>query len=250
VTSTYFEPHRPRVLAHRGLALDAPENSLLAFARAAEAGAGYVETDVHVSFDGVAVIAHDPTLKRVAGRDVPVGKLTMAELRRVDLGHGQGFCSLEEALDGFGELRFNVDVKAERAVPATVAAVRRTTAAGRVLLTSFSDARRRRLGELVPQAVTSAGREGVVRALRASYSTASAFRRALRGATALQVPEGLGGVRIVTPRFVARAHEAGAEVHVWTVNDPARMTRLLDLGVDGLVTDRADLAVPLVAARI
>lgn len=250
MASTYFDPPGPRVLAHRGLAIDVPENSLLAFGKAAEAGAAYVETDVHVSFDGVAVIAHDPTLKRVAGRDVPVAKLTMGELRRIDLGHGQGFCSLEEALDGFRDVRFNIDVKAEGAVPATVAAVRRTTAARRVLLTSFSDARRRRLGALVPEAVTSAGREGVVRALRASYSTAVAFRRALRGAIALQVPEGLGGVRIVTPRFVDRAHAAGVEVHVWTVNEPERMTRLLDLGVDGLVTDRADLAVPLVAARI
>jgi glycerophosphoryl diester phosphodiesterase len=250
VSSTYFSPSGPRVLAHRGLAHDAPENSLLAFGRAAEAGAEYIETDVHVSFDGVAVIAHDPTLKRVAGRDVPVAKLTMAELRRVDLGQGQGFCSLEEALDGFGELRFNIDVKAEGAVRATVAAVRRTAAARRVLLTSFSDARRRRLGELVPEAVTSAGREGVVRALRASYSTPEAFRRALRGAVALQVPEGLGGVRLVTPRFVDRAHAAGVEVHVWTVNEPAQMSRLLDLGVDGLVTDRADVAVPLIAARI
>jgi glycerophosphoryl diester phosphodiesterase len=119
-----------------------------------------------------------------------------------------------------------------------------------VLLTSFSDSRRRRLGELVPEAVTSAGREGVVRALRASYSTPAALLAALRGASALQVPEGFGGVRLVTPRFVARAHEAGVEVHVWTVNEPARMTRLLDLGVDGIVTDRADLAVPLIAARI
>ena len=73
--------------------------------------------------------------------------------------------------------------------------------------------------------------------------------RALRGARALQVPERVGPVRIVTPRFVEAAHEAGVEVHVWTVNDPADMTRLLDLGVDGLVTDRADLALPLISAR-
>lgn len=237
------------MLAHRGLAPDAPENTMLAFAKAVAIGAAYLETDVHVSRDGVAVVAHDPTLKRVAGRDVDVSELTMGELRRVELGHAQGFCSLEEALDGFGELRFNIDVKVEGAVDPTVAALARTGSASRVLLTSFSDGRRRRLAGLVPDAVTSAGRAGVIRARLASLLWPRRLAGALHGAAALQVPERVGPVRLVTPRFVEAVHRAGAEVHVWTVNDPADMTRLLDLGVDGLVTDRADLALPLIAAR-
>jgi len=237
------------VLAHRGLALDAPENTLLSFAKAAAIGAAYLETDVHVSHDGVAVVAHDPTLRRVAGRDVEVSKLTMDELRRVGLGHGQGFCSLEEALDGFRELRFNIDVKVEGAVRPAVTAVERTRAGSRVLLTSFSDGRRRRLAAAVPDAVTSAGRAGVIRARLASMTGSRAIGRALRGAAALQIPERVGPIRLVTPRFIERVHDAGAEVHVWTVNDPADMTRLLDFGVDGLVTDRADLALPLIADR-
>ena len=170
------------MLAHRGLALEAPENTLLAFAHAVAIGAAYIETDVHLTADGVAVVSHDPSLRRVAGRDVGVSKLTMAELRRVDLGHGQGYCSLEEALDGFGETRFNIDVKAASAVAATVDAVQRTRAGSRVLLTSFSDGRRRRLGELVPDAVTSAGRAGVIRArlgarVRAAVDRQGAARR-------------------------------------------------------------------------
>jgi glycerophosphoryl diester phosphodiesterase len=239
------------VLAHRGLAIDAPENTLLAFARAAAVGAEYIETDVHVTHDGVAVIAHDPTLRRVASRDVAVAKLTMSELRRVDLGHAQGFCSLEDALDGFPDLRFNVDVKAEEAVRPTLAALERTRAASRVLLTSFSDRRRRRLGRSSPDAVTSAGRAGVIRSLVAARLASPAMlTAALRGAVALQVPERTGPIGIVSARFIRAVHRAGAEVHVWTVNDPDDMTRLLDLGVDGIVTDRADLAVPLIAARI
>ena len=237
------------MLAHRGLALEAPENTLLAFAHAVAIGASYLETDVHLTADDIAVVSHDPSLRRVAGRDVDVSKLTMAELRGVDLGHGQGYCSLEEALDGFGETRFNIDVKVEAAVAATVRAVQRTRADARVLLTSFSDRRRRRLGELVPDAVTSAGRAGVIRARLAAFAGANAVGRALRGAAALQVPERVGPVRLVTARFVERVHETGAEVHVWTVNDPADMSRLLDLGVDGLVTDRADLALPIVSGR-
>lgn len=238
------------MLAHRGLALEAPENTLLAFAKAAAVGADYLETDVHVSRDGVAVVSHDPTLARVASRKVDVAQLTMAELRRVELGHGQGFASLEETLDAFPELRFNIDVKVEGAVAPTVAAIERTRAASRVLLTSFSDARRLRLAALVPDAVTSAGRAGVIRSrLTAFRGTRARLAQTLRGAAALQIPERVGSVRLVTAGFVESVHRSGVEVHVWTVNDPADMERLLDLGVDGLVTDRADLAIPLIAAR-
>jgi glycerophosphoryl diester phosphodiesterase len=213
-------------------------------------GVTYLETDVHVSSDGVAVVAHDPTLRRVAARDAKVSRLTIAELRRIDLGHGQGFCTLEEALDAFGEARFNIDVKVEAATAPTVAALERTRAGSRVLLTSFSDQRRRRLGSLVPDAVTSPGRAGVIRSwLASSAGSRPAMLGALAGAVALQVPERAGPVPLVTPRFVRAAHDAGAEVHVWTVNDPTRMTRLFDLGVDGIVTDRADLAIPLAAGR-
>lgn len=249
MASTYFDPPTPRVLAHRGLALEAPENTLLAFSKAAAAGASYVETDVHVSHDGEAVVAHDPDLRRVAGRRVRVAQLTLDELRRINLGQGQGYCSLEEALDAFPDLRFNIDLKVEGALAPTVAALRRTGAASRALLTSFSDARRRRAARLAVDAVTSAGRAGVIRALLAAPFGPAVMGRAVRGAAALQVPERVGPLRIVTRSFVERAHGAGLEVHVWTVNDPADMSRLLDAGVDGLVTDRADLAVPLAAAR-
>lgn len=238
------------MLAHRGLALDAPENTLLAFAKAVAIGAEYVETDVHLSADGAAVVAHDPTLARVADRDVEVSKLTMAELRRIDLGRGQGFCSLDEALDAFPETRFNIDVKIESAVDATVASVAKVHAGSRVLLTSFSERRRRRLAAYVLDAATSVGSAGVIRTRLASLTGSTrAVSRALRGAHAVQVPERVGVFPLVTERFVAAVHRAGAEVHVWTVNDPADMTRLLDLGVDGLVTDRADLALPLAVAR-
>jgi glycerophosphoryl diester phosphodiesterase len=250
LVSTYFDPPRPRVLAHRGLAIGAPENTLLAFDRAAAVGAVYIETDIHVSADGVAVVAHDPSLSRVAGRDVRLSGLTMSELRRVDLGHGQGFASLEEALGAFPDLRFNIDVKVEGAVGPAILALERTGAAHRVLLTSFSDRRRRRLGDLVPRAVTSAGRAGVISTrLASSMRWSAVVAAARRGAAALQIPERVGSVRLVTAAYVKAVQRAGAEVHVWTVNEPADMTRLLDLGVDGIVTDRADLAIPLVAAR-
>lgn len=237
------------MLAHRGLAVDAPENTMLAFELAVRAGADYVETDVHVSADGVAVIAHDPTLKRVAiGRVDRVADLSAQELRRVDLGEGQRVATLEEALHAFPRTRFNIDVKTDAATEATVEVVRRADAADRVLLTAFSDARRRRLAAMVPGVATSAGRASVLRARAASVTrNAPLLRRAVAGAHALQIPERVGRMRLLSPGLIDTAHAAGIEVHVWTVNDEPDMRRLVALGVDGIVTDRADLALRVIA---
>lgn len=237
------------MLAHRGLAVDAPENTMLAFELAVRAGADYVETDVHVSADGVAVIAHDPTLKRVAiGRVDRVADLSAQELRRVDLGEGQRVATLEEALHAFPRTRFNIDVKTDAATEATVEVVRRADAADRVLLTAFSDARRRRLAAMVPGVATSAGRASVLRARAASVTrNAPLLRRAVAGAHALQIPERVGRMRLLSPGLIDTAHAAGVEVHVWTVNDEPDMRRLVALGVDGIVTDRADLALRVIA---
>lgn len=232
------------MLAHRGLAVDAPENTMLAFEHAVRAGVEYVETDVHVSADGAAVLAHDPTLRRVAaGRVERVAELTLTDLRAVDLGRDQGFATLDELLHAFPTTRFNIDVKSDAAVAATVDAVRRAAAAERVLLTAFSDARRRRLAAMVPGVATSAGRASVLRAHAASLTrNAPLLHRAVVGAHALQVPERVGRLRLLSPALIDTAHAAGLEVHVWTVNDEGAMRRLLALGVDGIVTDRADLA--------
>lgn len=247
---TFLSGRPPRVIAHRGLALDAPENTLLAFLRALSVGATHLETDIHASADGVAVIAHDPGLDRVAGRAVQVGQLTMAELRRIALGHGQGFCSLAEALDAFPEARFNIDVKDAKAAAPAVEAIRAARAEDRVLITSFSTERRRSVADAFPGIASSpAVPEFMPALLGAKLGVGALVRRSLRGFVAIQVPERRGPVRIVTAPTVARFHAAGVEVHVWTVNDPSEMTRLFDLGVDGIVTDRCDLLAALVKAR-
>ena len=240
----YFDPPRPRVLAHRGLAIEAPENTPLAFARAIEAGAWHIETDVHASSDGVSIIAHDRELARVAGRPERIGELTAAQLARIDLGHDQGLVPLAEVLDGFPETRFNIDVKDPRAVAPTAEAVRRANAIDRVLITSFSGARRRAAVALLPHVATSASAGAFLAALLAGKAGfGPGVRRALRGLNAVQIPERALGLSTVTRRAIRGFQAAGVEVHVWTVNDPARMRELFALGVDGIVTDRADLAV-------
>jgi len=245
----FLESPGIRVFAHRGLAGEAPENTLLAFLTALSAGATHLETDVHASLDAVAVISHDPDLARV-GRDVRVNQLTMAELKRVNLGNGQFVPSLPEALDAFPEALFNIDVKCDEAVVPTAQAILAAGATERVLITSFSEERRRRACDLLPGVATSASSQGVAKALlAASLGPPDVLRRVLRNITAVQVPERVGPLRIVTPHFVRRMHAVGVEVHVWTVNDVLAMRRLLDIGVDGLVTDRTEVAVAVIAER-
>jgi glycerophosphoryl diester phosphodiesterase len=252
----YFEPGLPRVFAHRGLAAatelseGAPENTMLAFAAALGVGVSYIETDVHGSRDGVSVISHDPDLTRLAGIQSAVNDYTMAELRTIDLGADQGFCSLAEALDAFPETRFNIDIKSEDAVQPTVDAIIAANAVGRVLVTSFSEARRLAAVQQLPGVATSTGASRFARALATGKLGATPLLRSvLRDVDCVQIPMTYGPVRITTPRMIRRLHEAGVEVHVWTINDAPTMHALLDLGVDGLVTDRADIAMQVLEAR-
>lgn len=255
MTHPWFRGETPRVLAHRGFvpadAEGVVENTLAAVAGAHAAGATYVESDCHLTRDGVVVLFHDADLSRVTGDPRRVDELTVRELEQIMSTRG-GLLTLAQALSSFPTLRFNLDVKAAGAADAVGSGVARD--ADRVLVASFSDARRRvalaaaRERGGVPAA--SAGTGTIVRMLLAhALGSSKLVARALRDVDALQVPERQGPLRIVTRRFVEAAHSAGVEVHVWTVNDPAAMARLLDLGVDGLVSDRADLALSVVASR-
>ncbi|MFT4051796.1 MAG: glycerophosphodiester phosphodiesterase family protein [Microbacterium sp.] len=256
MTHPWFQGHAaPRVLAHRGFVPPASdgivENSFAAFAAAHAAGLTYVESDCHLTSDGVVVLFHDEDLSRITGDPRRVAAVRSAELAQIMSDRG-GLVTAAEALEAFPTLRFNLDVKA----PDAALPLGRLVAAhaDRVLLTSFSDRRRHLALESARMAggqpATSAGQATVARVVAAVATGSRALvRRALRTVDALQVPERLGAVPVVGPRLLAAAHDAGVEVHVWTVNAPADMDRLLRLGVDGLVTDRADLALAAVAGR-
>lgn len=238
------------MFAHRGLATDAPENTLLAFARALELGVDYLETDVHASSDGVAIISHDPDLVRLTGRQVAIAKLTAGELGRIDLGDGQCFTTLAAALDTFPDARFNIDIKAEAAAAPAAAAIKNANAEHRVLVGSFRNARRTAAVRLLPGVATSASSRAVLVATwAAAIGVRGVTKLALRDVDAVQIPERILGVSAVSPRVLAAFHAAGVEVHVWTINDPSDMERLLDAGVDGIMTDRADLGVEVFKLR-
>ncbi|BDZ50532.1 glycerophosphoryl diester phosphodiesterase [Frondihabitans sucicola] len=190
----------------------------------------------------MAVISHDPDLGRLTGRATPILQSSLADLQRIDLGHDQRVPTLAEALHAFPDARFNIDIKSDEALRPAVAAIEHEKALDRVLVTSFDDTRRKAAVAALPGVATSPSSRGVVLAALAARLPLTALRRrSLRGLHALQVPESFRGVPIVTPTLIRAAHESGVEVHVWTINSPADMRRLLELGVDGIITDRADL---------
>lgn len=253
----YLDHPGPIALAHRGFSLQGRENSMEAFAAAVDLGYRYVETDVHATLDGVAVAFHDATLDRTTDRSGAIAALPWSQVRSARVVGGSpagagdvgGVPALEDLLGTWPELRVNIDVKAASAVGPTVEVVERVRAHDRVCIASFSDARRRAvLGALSRPVATSAG-SGTVARFRAVAASSAASRRVLRGIDCLQVPERQSGVPVVTRRTVAAAHSAGVQVHVWTVNAAEHMHRLLDLGVDGIVTDRADVLRDVLVAR-
>jgi glycerophosphoryl diester phosphodiesterase len=221
---------------------------MLAFVKAMALGITHLETDVHATLDGVAVICHDADLKRTAGRDVRIDQLTLAQLRRIDLGDGQTFSTLAELLDAFPECRVNIDIKSMAAAAPASAAIIKANAVKRVLITSFNDKRRRAATDRMPGVATSASAPSFVAAfIAARIGLAGISRFALRHVDAVQIPERIALFRTVTPRTVRIFHSAGVEIHVWTVNSAAAMRRLFAHGVDGIFTDRADIAVSVLA---
>ncbi|MFI9486182.1 glycerophosphodiester phosphodiesterase family protein [Promicromonospora sp. NPDC052451] len=252
---TYFEgPFQ--ALAHRGFAhasagTEGLENSLAAFGAAVDLGYRYVETDAHGTVDGVAVALHDESLDRTTDGTGLVAELPWSEVSEARIGGVEPVPLLEDVLGGWPGLRVNIDVKHASGVGPVARAVERTASWDRVCVTSFDPARRRAtLAKLSRPVATSAGRREIATFLTGVRLRARPLaRRALRQVDALQVPVSEGRVTVVDAASIEAAHALGKKVHVWTVNETAEMVRLLDEGVDGLVTDRADLLKDLLVSR-
>ena len=246
----FFDGPTPRILAHRGLALQHAENTLGAFGAAVATGAEIIETDVHLSKDGQVIVAHDPDLQRVAKIQGLVADFTAAELRDVDLGFGEGFPTLVEALEAFPDHKFNIDLKIRSAVEPFVDLVSQLGVHNRILVTSFDEKTRASAVAKLPGVVSSATRASIIEGkLRSWFGLSSAAWGLAPEIKALQVPPVHWGLALVTPNFVRSVHRKGLEVHVWTINEASDMVRLLDMGVDGIVTDRCDVAAQVIATR-
>jgi glycerophosphoryl diester phosphodiesterase len=227
----YLDWNGPIPFAHRGGASDVPENTMPAFEYAVNLGFRYVETDVHVTSDGVLVAFHDNDLRRTCGRSGRISDLPWSEVKTARVGGEAPIPLLEDLLGTWPDLRVNIDCKTDAAVDALVASLRRTDSLPRVALGAFSDARLRRLRkELGDGVCTTLGPAGV--------ATLKFGRPGKLAGMAAQVPVKQGPLTIVDHAFVRKAHAHGFAVHVWTIDDALEMHRLLDMGVDGIMTDR------------
>ncbi|MFE6200468.1 glycerophosphodiester phosphodiesterase [Streptomyces sp. NPDC057838] len=234
----YLDHPGPIAFAHRGGAADGLENTVRQFRVAVEAGYRYIETDVHTTRDGRLVAFHDTTLDRVTDGAGRIADLPWQEVRQARVAGREPVPLFEELLETFPDVRWNVDVKAEAALLPFLGLVGRTGSWDRICLGSFSEARVVRAQRLAgPRLATSFGTRGVLGLRLRSWGLPAAVRGS---AVAAQVPRTQSGIRVVDHRFVRAAHARGMQVHVWTVNDPEGMHRLLDLGVDGIMTDHID----------
>lgn len=240
--SQYLLGPAPRAFAHRGWHvgdLAGCENSLAAFRRAVDEGYTYLETDVHATADGRLIAFHDHFLDRVTDRRGRVAGLTWDQIRPARISGREPIPLLAELLEALPDARFNIDPKAHSAIGPLLDVIKTSGVGPRIGLGSFSDRRltalRTALGEDVVQ---SLGPRRVM-ALVGAATLGRPFVP-LPAERAAQVPVAYGRVPVVTPRTLACAHAAGLEVHVWTIDDPDEMRRLLDLGVDGIMTDRPD----------
>jgi glycerophosphoryl diester phosphodiesterase len=250
---TYLDAPGPLAFAHRGGALEAPENTMRAFTHAVGLGYQYLETDVQLTRDGVLVAFHDRTLDRVTDRSGVVGKLPWSEVRNARVAGSEPIPVFADLLEAFPEQRFNIDAKDDRTVEPLVRTLRAARALDRVCLASFNERTLRRLrAEAGPgvcsaggpldagPSVCSAGGPLDVARVRAASAFPARVHRAVAQvrAACLQVPETYDRVRVVDRRFVRASERLGLPIHVWTVNEAAAMDRLLDLGVLGIMTDR------------
>lgn len=254
----YFEGDaagRPLVIAHRGGAGLWPENTLYAFERARSLGVDVIETDVHATADGELVIFHDDGLERTTDGAGRVGSLTLAQLKRLDAayrfspdggrsfplrGKGVTVPTLREVFEALPRMRFNIEPK--QAAPAIAAPlcrlIRERGMADRVLVASFSAGILAEFRSECPEVATSAATGEVASFLTLqSAGLAASYSPHMQ---ALQVPEHAVAVRVLTRDFVEAAHGRGLRVHAWTVNAEGDMRRLVEMGVDGIMTDYPD----------
>lgn len=255
----FLSHEHPIRMAHRGSRVLWPQNTMVAFQGAADLGFRYLETDVHISADGVVILFHDDHLEDLTDGAGKVWDHDWNHLSRLDAaywfdpergfprrGTGVGIPRLADVVESFPDALLNLDLKQPGIEEVVAAEVRRLGLEDRVLIGSFHDARIRRFRQVTGGRVaTSAGPGETARALAAAVAGAAPGG----AADAYQVPLRAGPIRVAGRRFVEAAHRSGKQVHVWAVDDPAEMHRLLDLGVDGIITDRPDLLTRVLEER-
>ncbi len=224
----------------------APENTLAAFAAAVDAGYTHLETDVHLTADGVLVAFHDDSLDRVAGHEAQIRDMTAAEIQEIEIGDGHHIPRMDELLETFPGSYFNIDPKSDEAVEPLAQLIQRFAAVERVCVGSFSDDRISRIRGLVgEQLCTSPGPRGAMKVVAAALL----WPRWSPPYGCLQVPVEAYGMRLDQSWLIERVQRLGVQVHFWTINDSEEMERLIHAGADAIITDATDVLVDVLAAR-
>ncbi|MEV5961247.1 glycerophosphodiester phosphodiesterase [Kribbella sp. NPDC051952] len=235
----YLDHDGPIAMAHRGGALHPDnvgyENSMHAFQNAVDLGYRYLETDLHATSDGVVIAFHDSLLDRVTDRTGVIAELPWSEVSQAKINGHEPIPRLDELLEHFPDIRFNLDIKAENGLEPAAEVLKAAQAIDRICVSSFSQSRVRRIRKLLgPRLCTGYGEYEIALIRFLPFALPS------RGAC-LQIPEAYGPLRVLTPGLIERAHARGKQVHVWTIDDPDTMRRMLDAGIDGIITDRTDV---------
>lgn len=247
----YLDTTGPIALAHRGGAEEWPENTFEAFAGSYDLGLRYIETDVHLTSDGVIVAFHDLDLTRLGNIKGRIADTTWQQLSAIRV-KGQGrIPSLEELLDQFPDMKLNIDMKSNQVVRPLVDLIRDYDAFDRVCLASFHDQRIQTARALAGEELcVSAGRISVAKHVLRSYGVLPRSKSLLQAASSiehakgyeiLQVPLKRYGTKVFSKRFLTQALLENKLVHVWTINDADTMHQLLDMGVAGIISDRPTL---------
>jgi glycerophosphoryl diester phosphodiesterase len=262
--SSYFTPPRPRIFGHRGAAGVAPENTLPSFALGAALGASYLELDVHPTADGEIVVLHDPLVDRTTDGNGPIASMRWSDAARLDAGYhfthdgrtfpyrGQGIRipTLRELLQAYPAHHVNVEIKqgGRPVVDAVLDVLRAANSLDRVLLAAEHDHIMHTIREAVGDRVVTSMSTGEVIDFVGRFQSGDWSNYAPAG-RALQIPPAHAGIELVTAETVEAAHRAKLEVHVWTINDSETIDRLLDLGVDGIMSDLPGLIAATVRRR-
>ena len=232
----YLDSDTPIAFAHRGGTSAAPENSMRAFEHAVNLGYRYIETDVHATSDGHVVAFHDNDLKRTCNSPLKIAEATIDEISHARIDGTDSIPLLTEILNAWPDVKVNIDCKSDAVVAPLIKQLRNSQCLDRVCIGSFSDQRLARIREEFGTSVcTSMGPREVASLVIGTHARIPV--RPTKHALVAQIPVRQGPIPVVTRRTVQRAHDLGLLVHVWTIDEPEEIARLLDLGADGIMSD-------------
>ena len=225
------------ISAHRGGSIEAPENTLESFEYAIKMGCSYIETDVQLSADGIPYIFHDDDLNRLFKKDTIFNSLYSTEIEKLKLFDSYQIPKLETALKKFPNTLFQIDIKTDEVAIPTMRVIEALNAFDRICIASFNSNRLKTVKDMFPNTCLSMGPKEVLKLLLSSFGI---YKKEILG-DCLQIPIYKYGIKLVTNRFVKYVQSVGLKIHVWTINDADTMQKLINLGVDGIITDRPKL---------